>query len=38
MPEIKVLNMAGENVGTMTLSDAVFAARSEEHTSELQSH
>ena len=26
MPEIKVLNMAGENVGTMTLSDAVFAA------------
>ncbi len=26
MPEIKVVNMAGENVGTMTLSDAVFAA------------
>lgn len=26
MPEIKVLNMAGENVGTMNLSDAVFAA------------
>ena len=26
MPEIKVINMAGENVGTMTLSDAVFAA------------
>ena len=26
MPEIKVLNMAGENVGTMTLSDEVFAA------------
>ena len=26
MPEIKVLNMAGENVGPMTLSDAVFAA------------
>jgi len=26
MPEIKVLNMAGENVGTMNLSDAIFAA------------
>jgi large subunit ribosomal protein L4 len=26
MPEIKVLNMAGEAVGTMTLSDEVFAA------------
>ena len=26
MPEIKVLNMAGESVGTMNLSDAVFAA------------
>ena len=26
MPEIKVLNMAGEAVGTMTLSDAIFAA------------
>ncbi len=26
MPEIKVVNMAGENVGTMNLSDAVFAA------------
>ncbi len=26
MPEIKVLNMAGEAVGTMNLSDAVFAA------------
>lgn len=26
MPEIKVLNMAGETVGTMTLSDLVFAA------------
>ena len=26
MPELKVINMAGENVGTMTLSDAVFAA------------
>ena len=26
MPEIKVVNMAGENVGTMTLSEAVFAA------------
>ena len=26
MPEIKVLNMAGESVGTMNLSDAIFAA------------
>ena len=26
MPEIKVLNMAGEAVGTMNLSDAIFAA------------
>ena len=26
MPEIKVVNMAGAEVGTMTLSDAVFAA------------
>ena len=26
MPEIKVLNMAGAEVGTMTLSDLVFAA------------
>ena len=26
MPEIKVLNMAGESVGTMNLSDVVFAA------------
>lgn len=26
MPEIKVLNMAGEEVGKMTLSDLVFAA------------
>ena len=26
MPELKVLNMAGESVGTMTLSDTVFAA------------
>ena len=26
MPEIKVVNMAGESVGTMNLSDAVFAA------------
>ena len=26
MPEIKVLNMAGKEVGTMTLSDLVFAA------------
>lgn len=26
MPEIKVLNMAGAEVGTMTLSDTVFAA------------
>ena len=26
MPEIKVLNMAGEAVGTMNLSDVVFAA------------
>ena len=26
MPEIKVVNMAGESVGTMNLSDAIFAA------------
>ena len=26
MPEIKVVNMAGESVGTMNLSDVVFAA------------
>ncbi|MGN1347195.1 MAG: 50S ribosomal protein L4 [Eubacteriales bacterium] len=26
MPEIKIVNMAGENVGTMNLSDAIFAA------------
>lgn len=26
MPEIKVVNMAGENVGTMNLSDVIFAA------------
>ena len=26
MPEIKVLNMAGESVGTMNLSDEIFAA------------
>ncbi|MBQ7334811.1 MAG: 50S ribosomal protein L4, partial [Clostridia bacterium] len=26
MPEIKVVNMAGAEVGVMTLSDAVFAA------------
>jgi large subunit ribosomal protein L4 len=26
MPEIKVVNMAGESVGTINLSDAVFAA------------
>ncbi len=26
MPEMKVVNMAGESVGTMNLSDAIFAA------------
>lgn len=26
MPEIKIVNMAGESVGTMNLSDAIFAA------------
>ncbi|MBR4895139.1 MAG: 50S ribosomal protein L4, partial [Clostridia bacterium] len=26
MPELKVVNMAGESVGTITLSDKVFAA------------
>ena len=26
MPEIKVVNMAGESVGTMNLSDAIFGA------------
>ena len=30
MPEIKVLNMAGNEVGTMTLSDKVFGAEVKE--------